>query len=124
MFERAAGGHCVVGARPGGIFRILTYFGLRNLAYMTCRNIYDMVLEMMEQILREELLKILKKSTKTNKNDKQLLKLMDKIKKQKRLKSQEFLNIHSMLWKAGPATLYRSPQKWERVTRDIHFSKP
>ncbi len=90
---------------------------------MLFSNIYDMVSELTERILSEELLKTLRKTAKSKKNDTHLLKLMDKIRKEKRLKSTEFLSLHSMLWKSGPTATCQSPEKLERISRDTYYSK-
>ena len=44
-----------------------------------------------------------------NPADRDLTKAFSKIEKQKRLSSQEFLNVYDSLWKAGPSVVYQSP---------------
>jgi hypothetical protein len=33
-------------------------------------------------------------------------------KKQKKMKSKEFLEIYDKLWKEGPGTKYQNPERW------------
>jgi hypothetical protein len=67
---------------------------------------------MKDKSLQKEMIKALRKTGKSKRNDRQLHVLMDKIKNEKRLKSSEFLGLQSMLWKPGPATRYCDPDKW------------
>lgn len=45
-------------------------------------------------------------------------KAVEKMGKEKRLKSNEFLSVYASIWQVGPAIKYESPHKWERVNRE------
>jgi hypothetical protein len=67
---------------------------------------------MEKTILREELLRVLKESQKARKLGEELLKIMEKIRREKRLKSAEFLKIQEIIWKEGPKIKYQCPDEW------------
>jgi hypothetical protein len=55
--------------------------------------------------------------------DESLTCAVEKMEKGKRLKSSEFLSVHSSIWQAGPSIRYEKPHKWERITRDHQIRK-
>jgi hypothetical protein len=67
---------------------------------------------MKRRILREELFEVLKQARKDKSLGEELLTVMDKIRKQEKLKSHEFLRIYELLYKEGPKVQYRNPDQW------------
>jgi hypothetical protein len=67
---------------------------------------------MEKALLREELLQVLKESQKARNLGEELLKIMEKIRREKRLKSSEFLKIQEILWREGPKMKYQCPDEW------------
>ena len=53
-------------------------------------------------------------------SSKKIAKAMKKIKRQKRLSSEEFIKVYDSLWKEGPSVRFPSPDSWERA-RDFVF---
>ncbi len=73
---------------------------------------------MAKKVTCVELNKALIKAREGQKLGRHLLILVDKIGKGKKLKSHEFLQVHAIIWQAGPTIKYGSPHKWARVLRD------
>ncbi len=72
-------------------------------------------------MFRDKLIGTLKGKKNTDGNDdKKIVTAINKIQKQKRLSSQEFLNIYDSVWKKGPTVQYQNPD--ERV-RHLHSTK-
>ena len=44
--------------------------------------------------------------------DKETRRAMAKMRKQKRLSSQEFLKVYDNIWQQGPTTKYQTPDSW------------
>jgi hypothetical protein len=44
-----------------------------------------------------------------NNGDKEIFRTIDKIQRQKRLSSNEFLKVYNLLWKKGPTVLFQNP---------------
>ena len=63
-----------------------------------------------------------KKSTDNN-DDETIVKAADKIQKQKRLSSNEFLKVYDSLWKEGPAVKYQNPDARVRHFQLINDSQ-
>jgi len=59
-----------------------------------------------------------KKSIDPN-NDKIMVKAANKIQKQKRLSSNEFLSVYDSLWKEGPKVQYQNPDERIRHFQSI-----
>lgn len=74
--------------------------------------------EMAEKALCLEINKVLIRARNRRKFGGTLLLIVDKIGRGKKLKSHEFLQVHAIIWQAGPIVKYEAPHKWERVTRD------
>ena len=51
-----------------------------------------------------------------NNDDKEMFQTIDKIQRQKKLSSSEFLKVYNLLWKKGPTVLYQNPE-----TRDLNL---
>ena len=62
-----------------------------------------------------------KKSTDNN-DDETVVKAADKIQKQKRLSSNEFLKVYDSLWKEGPTVKYQNPDARVRHFQSINGS--
>jgi hypothetical protein len=60
----------------------------------------------------EDLVNALKQTQKKNAPDKETLKVFKKIQSQKRLNSEEFLQVFDKIRKDGPTTTYKSPDNW------------
>jgi len=58
------------------------------------------------------------KSKKNKRNNKKRPEVINKIQQEKRLTSQEFLNVYNSLWKEGPEVHYQNPD-----SRVRHFQK-
>jgi len=65
-------------------------------------------------MFKDKLVKTLNQS-KTNKEDKKTRKAIDKIKRQRRLSSEEFWKLYDDLWKDGPKIKYQSPDAWRKL---------
>ena len=66
------------------------------------------------RILRKELLALLKQARQDKKLGNELLTVMEKIKKEEQLESNEFLKVYEILWKEGPKVKYSAPENWAR----------
>ena len=62
-------------------------------------------------MFKEKFIELLK-SKNENTQNKQTAKAIDKIKKEKRLSSEEFQKVYDSLWKEGPAIKYQNPNAW------------
>jgi hypothetical protein len=72
-------------------------------------------------MFKDKLIGTLEGKKMTDSNDKEkLVTAINKIQKQKRLSSQEFLSIYDSVWKKGPTVQYQNPD--ERV-RHSHSTK-
>jgi hypothetical protein len=60
-------------------------------------------------MFRDKLLETLNRSKTNNKEDEKTINAIDKIQRQERLSSEEFLKIYDALWKEGPKVKYQSP---------------
>ena len=68
-------------------------------------------------MFKDKLIAALKVSRSTDNNsDKEMFRTINKIQKQKRLSSTEFLRVFNLLWKKGPSVLYQNPE-----ARDLHL---
>ena len=67
----------------------------------------------------EKLLDALKKTPEGQRLDRTVHSAIEKINKGKRLKSHEFHEIYTLLFKPGPSVKFLSPEKWERVSREF-----
>ena len=68
-------------------------------------------------MFKDKLIAALKVRESTDNNgDKEMFRTINKIQKQKRLSSNEFLKVYNLLWKKGPTVLYQSPE-----ARDLNF---
>jgi hypothetical protein len=65
-------------------------------------------------MFKDNVINALKVKKSTDNNDNETIdKAANKIQKQKRLSSKEFLSVYNSLWKEGPAVKYQNPD--ERV---------
>lgn len=61
-------------------------------------------------MFEDKIISALKDRKNTEKlEDKEIFQAMAKIKKQKRLSSQEFLKVYNTLWQEGPTIQYQNP---------------
>ena len=60
------------------------------------------------------------KRKKSKYNNKKEPGVIDKIQHEKRLSSQEFLNVYSSLWKEGPSVRYQNPDSQVRYSQRIN----
>jgi hypothetical protein len=67
----------------------------------------------------DRLLLALKNTPEAKRLDRKVHIAIEKLSKGKKLTSQEFHEVHAILFKPGPYMKYTSPEKWERVTRDF-----
>ena len=68
-------------------------------------------------MFKDKLIAALKVRESTDNNgDKEMFRTINKIQKQKRLSSNEFLKVYNLLWKKGPTVLYQNPE-----ARDLNF---
>ena len=68
-------------------------------------------------MFKDKLIAALKVGESTDNNgDKEMFRTINKIQKQKRLSSDEFLKVFNLLWKKGPTVLYQNPE-----AVDFHF---
>jgi hypothetical protein len=74
---------------------------------------------MNRQVSNDRLLDALKSSPEGQLLDRTVHSAIEKISKGKKLKSHEFSEVHSLLFKSGPSVKYNSPQKWERISREF-----
>jgi hypothetical protein len=74
--------------------------------------------EMDHHIQNGRLLKALESTTEGQRLDRGLYSAKEKISRGKKLKSKEFHRIFNTFYQPGPHTGYRSPEKWERISRD------
>jgi Ca2+-binding EF-hand superfamily protein len=58
---------------------------------------------------KSRFLNALKAKGNQNPTDQEITSAFTKIEKQKRLSSQEFLDVYKSLWKPGPTVVYQSP---------------
>ena len=63
-------------------------------------------------MFRDKLLNALRSKPQTEESNQDVLRIVKKIEKQKRLSSQEFLKAYDTLYKEGPKTKYQNPEKW------------
>jgi hypothetical protein len=62
-------------------------------------------------MFRDKVIDVLKSK---NDDDKRTNQAMNKIEKQKRLSSEEFLKVQESLWKEGPSVKYQNPDSWNK----------
>ena len=68
-------------------------------------------------MFKDKLIAALKvRESRDNNGDKEMFRTLNKIQKQKRLSSIEFLKVYNLLWKKGPKVLYQNPE-----ARDLQF---
>ena len=72
-----------------------------------------------QKFSNDRLLFALKRTVEGQRLDRKLYCAIEKISKGKKLKSEEFNEVFAILYKPGPTVKYLSPEKWERVTRDL-----
>ncbi len=63
-------------------------------------------------MFKDRFLHVLEENQNVEKSDVEIKRAIRKIKKQKRLSSQEFLKVYDSLWKEGPQTKYTSRETW------------
>jgi hypothetical protein len=73
-------------------------------------------------MFKDKLLDILKRSRNSEREEKETTQAMDKIERQKRLSSEEFLKIYDALWKEGPSVKYQNPDAWNSHLRETSNS--
>ena len=74
---------------------------------------------MNQKFSNERLLLALKRMPKNQRLDSKLISAMEKLTEGKKLKNDEFSAVYAVLYKPNPYVKYTSPEKWERVTRDL-----
>lgn len=65
-----------------------------------------------EKMFKNRLLETAKRSKNGDKPEVKTLQAMTKIRKHKRLSSQEFQNVYDAIWQEGPKTEYKNPDSW------------
>jgi hypothetical protein len=60
-------------------------------------------------MFKDKFLEALKQSKNSQTEDNKTIRTLDKIQRQKRLSSEEFLKVHDTLWKEGPSVKHQSP---------------
>jgi hypothetical protein len=70
-------------------------------------------------MFKERLLETLKISKKGNKSDEEMTETMTKIQNQERLTGQEFDKVYDTIWKEGPKTAYKDPDKWRKASDTV-----
>jgi hypothetical protein len=74
---------------------------------------------MNQKVSNDRLLEALRSTPECQHLDRAVHSAIEKISKGKKLKSQEFHEIHSLLFKPGPSVKYNNPEKWERISREF-----
>ena len=71
-------------------------------------------------MFKDKFIEALKGSKDKDLEDKVISGALDKIQRQKRLSSDEFLKVYDTLWKEGPAVKYQNPDAWRNFGEKSH----
>jgi len=63
-------------------------------------------------MFKDKLLETLNPSKTNDKENRKTKKAINKIQRQRKLSSAEFLKVYDTLWKEGPKVKYQSPDTW------------